>query len=180
MRFIPPLKKDVTALQVILLTVTFLLCLAMIFGFSSQEGVESGEMSKKIAEGLIRLFKPDYDSMPRQERNQLRNTVHLYVRKAAHFSEFALLALLLRQLFNLFKDGWPLSAATLVFCVLAAAADEFHQSFVPGRSSQWTDVLIDSAGAVTGLMLSLLILRFLRKRKHIKVVKDHGNTITEG
>lgn len=180
MRFIPPLKKDVTVLQVIFLSVTLILCLAMIFGFSSQEGVESGELSKKIAEGLIRLFRPDYDSLPRQERNRLLNTVHLYVRKAAHFSEFALLALLLRQLLNLFKDGWPLSAATLVFCVAAAAADEYHQSYVPGRSSQWTDVMIDSAGAVAGLLLSLLILRYLRKRKQKKVVNVHGNTTAEG
>jgi len=39
-----------------------------------------------------------------------------------------------------------------LLAVLYAMTDEFHQSFVPGRSSGWLDVGIDSFGAMLGLL----------------------------
>jgi VanZ family protein len=49
------------------------------------------------------------------------------------------------------------------FCVLYAATDEFHQSFVPGRSAQVKDVGIDALGALVGLLLALIWLRWRGK-----------------
>ena len=45
-----------------------------------------------------------------------------------------------------------------------AATDEMHQLFVPGRSGQVSDVLLDSAGAIAGLAL-LGGIRFLVQRR---------------
>ncbi len=85
------------------------------------------------------------------------------VRKLAHMSEFGLLYFLyLKSLLSLNgalepragrQRGWL--ALLLVFAY--AASDEWHQSFVPGRSSQFNDVLVDMLGAVlTALFLILL------------------------
>jgi len=48
-----------------------------------------------------------------------------------------------------------------------AATDEFHQLFVPGRSGQVKDVLLDSCGAAVGVLILMLVaalIRFIRKK----------------
>jgi len=45
--------------------------------------------------------------------------------------------------------------ASLLICMLYASSDEFHQLFVPGRAGRVTDVLIDSFGALTGIIVIL-------------------------
>ena len=55
--------------------------------------------------------------------------------------------------------------AALCLSVLYACTDEFHQLFVDGRSAQVTDVLIDSVGALSGVLLTLLIYRRLQRRR---------------
>ena len=52
-----------------------------------------------------------------------------------------------------------------------AATDEFHQLFVPGRSGQLKDVLIDTAGGALGLGLLALILYLKRRRKMKEIEK---------
>ena len=108
-----------------------------------------------------------------------------FLRKAAHFTEYLLLAVALRHGFvRLLRErsaGGPdngqaenaksvpperemlLSCgAALLIAVLYAASDEFHQSFVPGRSCMLGDVGIDSLGALAGILLCLLagLLRY--------------------
>lgn len=46
-----------------------------------------------------------------------------------------------------------------------AATDEVHQIFVAGRSGMFTDVLLDSAGVLAGVLLGLLIWHIARKRR---------------
>ena len=57
--------------------------------------------------------------------------------------------------------SWP---AALLPGTLAALCDETIQLFVPGRSGQITDVWLDTAGYLTGALLTLLIFRLCRKR----------------
>ena len=54
------------------------------------------------------------------------------------------------------------------FTVLYAASDEWHQSFVPGRHPQLTDVLIDACGAATGL----LIFWWLQRRAQASALRN--------
>ena len=94
--------------------------------------------------------------------------VHFYMRKAAHVSEYAVLAALLyRALVNtILKRRALLSAAIVLFvCSVYAMTDEFHQSFVPSRTSSARDVVIDSVGALFGL---LVIHRFQREPIRVK------------
>ncbi len=85
---------------------------------------------------------------------QFLEEAHFLVRKAAHFSEYALLAFLW---FRALADGQRhdvVRAIGLSFaiCALYAVTDEFHQSFVPDRTASPVDVLIDSSGAAFALI----------------------------
>ena len=48
---------------------------------------------------------------------------------------------------------------------VSKVTDEIHQLFVPGRSGQITDVILDSCGGLIGAVLSAIILYLIRKRK---------------
>ena len=51
-----------------------------------------------------------------------------------------------------------LVSISLAFTTLYAVSDEFHQSFVPGRTGCWRDVLVDGLGAVIGLAVYCRLL----------------------
>ena len=85
----------------------------------------------------------------------------LLVRKAAHVTEYAVLAsLLFRALVHTVlkgKTAFALAAA-LFFCALYAASDEFHQAFVPSRTASLRDVAIDVMGALLALSAYWLLM----------------------
>jgi VanZ family protein len=94
--------------------------------------------------------------------------VHFYLRKAAHVSEYAVLAALLyRALVNTILRGRVLlsAAIVLIVCGFYAITDEFHQSFVPSRTASARDVAIDGVGALFGL---LVIHRFQREQVRVE------------
>lgn len=57
--------------------------------------------------------------------------------------------------------SWPRALLPGPF---AALCDETIQLFVPGRSGRIADVWLDTAGYLTGALLTLLIFRLCRKR----------------
>jgi VanZ family protein len=78
--------------------------------------------------------------------------LHFLIRKAGHFTEYAILALLLRRAIG--GHGSRTLVLALVIATAYAATDEFHQTFVPGRTPTPWDVLIDAAGALAALTLA--------------------------
>ena len=87
------------------------------------------------------------------------------VRKAAHISAYFILGILI---FNLLKE-YNLGVKKMIFISIAiamlyACSDEIHQMFVPGRSGEVRDVLIDAAGAAVGVVVyAALSSRFYKK-----------------
>jgi len=78
------------------------------------------------------------------------------MRKLAHVSEYAILAVLLYRacVHTALKGRRALSAGlVLLFCAVYAATDEFHQSFVPSRTASLRDVMIDICGAMLAVIL---------------------------
>ena len=57
------------------------------------------------------------------------------------------------------------AASAWAIATLYAATDELHQIFVPGRTGKVTDILLDSAGALLGVLLLTLVLRAIDKRR---------------
>ena len=78
------------------------------------------------------------------------------MRKSAHFIAYLILGFLVSHAMqNEASTGsvWKRRGASLLFCVVYAISDEFHQLFVPGRGPLVKDVLIDGSGAALGIML---------------------------
>jgi VanZ family protein len=127
-----------------------LIWMAVIFSASSDSG--SFRHSSHIIAPLIHWFFPSISDA----------TVHsivVFVRKCAHLTEFAVLALLLwRALYKPVRREprpWSRRIAwqTLLLVLLYASSDEFHQLFVPSRQASVVDVMIDTTGAACGLLL---------------------------
>lgn len=83
-------------------------------------------------------------------------SIQFIVRKCAHLTEYAVLAALIwRALRFQIPSGTVRTQATIAFvaAVICAVFDEFHQSFVPSRTSSPADVAIDGVGAIIGLVV---------------------------
>ena len=135
--------------------------LAIIFTFSNQNGIQSNQISKEIVKEVketvpfthtiqknLHFEKPDWNYI---------------LRKTAHFTEYLILAFLFfRALIYCRVRAKKSFIIVLALCILYALLDEFHQTFVMGRTPRITDVMIDISGAV----LALILLYF---KKVIKV-----------
>ncbi|MDF2944068.1 MAG: hypothetical protein K0S01_2926 [Herbinix sp.] len=143
------------------------LIMGMIFLFSSKPAAASDESSLVIANTILNVYENVSDTQYEIElRTEKLNVIDHVVRKSAHFTEYALLACAIAFHFFVWKRKriwWLL--APIIFAGLYAATDEFHQTMVQGRSGQIRDVLLDTAGAVTGIFLLWLIRAIIAKRK---------------
>lgn len=84
-----------------------------------------------------------------------------HIRKVAHFFEYLLLGCEASALVWLNFRRRALFAV-LPACAAAAMADEGIQYFVPGRSAQWSDVALDTAGAAGGILLAAVAILVIR------------------
>ena len=78
------------------------------------------------------------------------------IRKSAHFIAYLILGFLVSHAMKneaSTATAWKRRGASLLFCVVYAISDEFHQLFVPGRGPMLKDVLIDGSGAAIGILL---------------------------
>lgn len=97
--------------------------------------------------------------------------IHFFIRKMSHFIEFAILSLLwLRTLRGEWEGRiYPLFLIAFLLSTIYAVLDEFHQSFVNVRTASYLDILIDSLGAAS----SLLVLKMFKKA--IPLTENKGN-----
>lgn len=159
--------------QTILLALT-ILWMAVIFSFSARPADESTQMSMSVGKWICQIFVPGYDDWDEEKQESFAEKIDHPVRKCAHASEYAVLGIMLSSLalpFEETKEGkgrrllpWKRIAAAVLTGILYAASDEFHQRFVPGRSCQFTDVLIDSGGLFVGVVLVLAAAWYCRRK----------------
>ena len=143
------------------LTLATLAWMAVIFGFSADTAEESSGLSMKIARLLAGLFMKGFRDLPLEDQERVASSMQFLIRKGAHMSEYALLGVLLVLTLTAWGFGRRILAA-LGSGVFYAALDEFHQTFVPGRSGQVRDVLIDSLGLCLGILFLHLVLALVR------------------
>jgi len=78
------------------------------------------------------------------------------VRKSAHIIAYFVLGVLMYRALRVSIRRWPartVAGLALLSCSLYAVTDEIHQLFVPGRSGELRDVMIDSIAALVGVGL---------------------------
>ncbi|WP_051620935.1 VanZ family protein [Paenibacillus sp. UNC451MF] len=92
--------------------------------------------------------------------------IEFIIRKGGHVTEFAVLCFLsIMTLLSKPIKTIPSIAMGSVFSVLYAASDEWHQSFVPGRTGHAIDVMVDSIGVVLAALVIGAVKLAFRKRK---------------
>ncbi len=140
------------------------LWMGMIFYLSNQPAIESSGLStglvKRILKATGAFMKKTFD---------IHQFDHL-LRKNAHFFVYLVLSLLvLSALRRSGLRGYKAMVAAFVICVLYAISDEYHQTFVAGRSGELADVVIDSLGALLGILIYYAIATIsVKSRNRIK------------
>lgn len=149
--------------------------MAAIFCFSAQDGADSGRLSGGLSAALLRLVT----AAPTAEQEEL---AHHLIRKAAHFSIYALLAVFLAAFFSTFAlPALARLGSAAGVSALYAVSDELHQSLIPGRGPSGWDVLLDTAGALAGAGLLLGAAALLhRRRKRRQAAKASGAGPADG
>ena len=141
----------------------------IIFGFSSQDGEESGGISSRVTEFILEKSNT-YKNIEENRQDEIFERTEKIIRKIAHFSIYALVGFLLMGLVSTFKlKEKSRILISLILGVLYATSDEIHQLFSPGRSAQITDVYIDTLGILVGIFVILLFIKVFEKMKLQKV-----------
>lgn len=136
------------------------------FIFYASTGAMAASNTSRIIGPVVRWLFPDIG-----EASLV--AVHMVVRKCAHFTEYAALALLAARAFlsssqDFLRRRWLVSAFALVAGV--ALADEFNQSFYDSRTGTIWDSLLDCAGGATALVV-LHLWRGRERRRSSKRVR---------
>lgn len=144
-------RKRIAAAAVCSFLILCVLCL--IWFFSAQPGTQSAALSEAVQRDIQRsgltALTPQLGLFTLQQA----------VRKWAHLYIYLVLGVLCAAEAHLFLPVSPFRPPVQRFCLpagfcaAAAAADEFHQLFVPGRSGEVRDVGVDCLGALAGILL---------------------------
>ncbi len=142
---------------------------------ADDSAAESGGLILFIGEHFV----PGFEEWPVEKQQAFVESYDHPVRKGAHMAEYALLSMLLvgalygagsravgdtpRTVGDVSRaSGSPLDrsvfAISWFIATVYAVTDEFHQTFVPGRSGEVRDVCFDSAGALMGVFLAISII----------------------
>ena len=131
----------------------------MIYSFSAQPANSSSSssyyVSRKLVQAVNTVSGQHWDDW---EVEQYAAKIHGPMRKAAHITEYFLLAVAVSfPLYVYGVRGILLMLLAGIICVGYACGDEYHQSLVSGRSASLRDVAIDSIGIFFGVILTRLI-----------------------
>jgi VanZ family protein len=131
--------------------------LGLIFWFST-ETFSNDHTAPMVKEILAFLFPAISD--------EAFLLIHMFLRKAAHVTEYFVLGLLLFRALRGASGApwnWRWSFFSLVGVVLWAAVDEVHQSFIPARTASIVDVGIDITSGILAQLVIVLAYRYKKK-----------------
>ncbi len=131
---------------------------------AKESAAESRWVSKKITKALDGVFK----SKKFSTNTKLVANIHRIIRKVAHFVIYFILGFLMFMFFYVAADADIQKAlgVALLVCLVGAAFDEVSQLFVPGRSGQIKDVVLDFSGSCCGCLLFCGLV--LKHKKRLK------------
>ena len=141
--------------------------MCVIFAFSAQTKEESGAVSESFTYHMVSSTRTFFHwDLSDARVKEISDAIEGFIRKVAHMAEFGTMSVLLyiwigQWEMSFLRRGGTAVGATAVY----AATDEFHQLFVAGRSGRFSDVCIDSAGALAGVVVFALIVRIVHNIK---------------
>ncbi len=140
--------------------------LAFIFSNSLRTGTQSSAQSSKIVALVQRVVGwvfPDGWVVNATGEDYLR--LHNFIRKTAHFVEYAVLGGLLFGCYAVYTRRVKWSFLPLVGVVFVPFLDELLQTQISGRAGMLADVLLDISGGLVGLILVALPVWLIRRKK---------------
>ena len=131
-----------------------IVCMVVIFIFSSENGEKSSETSGSITETVVEFIHVDYEELSTERQTEIYEEVQHFIRKSAHFLIYAALGFFVSCTLDSKKPHRRVYS--LGKCFLYACSDELHQHFIPDRSGRFSDVLLDTSGSLTGILFLIL------------------------
>ncbi len=165
MKRVKNVTKNKTIFIRILLAILLVLWMLFIYLLSADNGAES-EIKSTAAAGWTVILTDWLDTFFHFRDPELVKFIfHASIRKVAHLFEYAVLSCLWLCFLRTFtQKKHLLIIPPALLSVLYAAFDEFHQTLVPGRSGQLSDVFVDATGAAIGIACVFLILHLHKNR----------------
>ena len=140
-----------------IISIIFVLAwMVTVFMLSHQIAEDSSKTSSNFITVIIKLFNKD---IGQEQLETIMLKVETIVRKLAHFVLYTLGGMLITIMFINFKEYiTKTKIASFLLGATYAITDEIHQLFIPGRSGEIRDVLIDSTGVLLGVFIIYLLM----------------------
>lgn len=159
----------------LVLTGAVLLWMGVIFFMSAQPAETSADLSGGISGMVQRIFFRNWKELSEYDFVLHMTSLDYLIRKAAHFTEYAILGgLLSAALYQWFPKFRVSVWYAGILGMMYAITDEFHQHFVEGRSMQVFDVCVDTIGVcvgavvVCGIMAMVLYAKLREAESNVK------------
>lgn len=134
-----------------------------IFFFSNDPAPTSTKKSNSLIVNIAEKFIGR--ELTNKEKKKYVDKYDFIVRKAAHLSIYLLLGILLISYLTEYNlNDKKLIIYSIVIALLYACSDEIHQIFVPGRSGEIRDIIIDTIGSTVGVFIYFMFYKHWRKK----------------
>ena len=173
-------KRIYSAVAVALLVILYIVIFYLSSDLAEESSMKSSAVTRLLVKSWYFLQNGDNVQVSGDYMDLTMLSLEKLVRKLAHFTEYLCMGWLSYSLVLLWWKGKLRNGRLLILMqlLLSASLDEFHQFFVPGRNASVKDVLIDSLGGITGMILIEFILR--AKRRLSKVIQGHPRSMADG
>ena len=131
-----------------------------------------GEISQKSSNEIINVAKKviKIPAVSIDEAGSKFKDVNFYIRKNAHFFQYLILGLLLCSALRQFKLNKGTEIFLMLFLLLLfPVIDELIQKYIPGRTSNITDIVIDFSGGVLAVVLSIISHKMHKEKSTVNL-----------
>ena len=151
----PKVKKRLRVISIL----TTLIWMIVIFRFS----MDSGSASHELSDACVQIFNKLVYFLVHKDLRLAISPEHyvwieMFFRKCAHMTIYFVLSMnVMVVLFTFNMKMRYRMFLSVLFCFIYALTDEFHQMFVDGRGASFLDCLIDTFGALMGMIAALIL-----------------------
>jgi len=153
------MKKTLKIILVLGIAIAWMVCIFKLSGMnSSNSNGKSTDIIGIFIEDTLSITN-EYgitNSHPNDEKiDKASQLINAPMRKVIHASVYFVLAFFMILLINIIFNHENYILSLIISLILSAGfamTDEFHQTFVAGRTGQILDVIIDTLGAIVGIL----------------------------
>lgn len=142
-----------------------LLLMIIIFIFSNMNTYQSNGKSQYLINKMVTITSTIANKiglldtkLTEEEIDKLTISLNLPLRKCTHFTIYLILSLLIIYALK-YTNIKKKELLTILICFLYAITDEYHQTFIAGRTGQFSDVIIDTLGTITAIIIYKKIIK---------------------